>query len=352
MADVIDLITPPGSPEQDVENVKPLGKRKATAATDAVCILLDSSDDDELEAVIPKVARGAAGCSSSADDGMVEEVAAPPPVLTRAADGEDDDDLEFIGRTGHNALEDFPHSREHCVAFAFAAATAQQHCPNCFCMVCDVPARACAEWLQHCSATHASAHWQALRKQKQQRLAPAPAPAPAPSAAPPHAQRGIFPVFNQQAPRPAPPAAARPASAGAGEPWSCERVLREVQQVWPAQADKPEGLLRSVQLRPYQKQALAFMKELEKTTDPSLIGIRCYGPVPASVEKGPPVQVHGGWLTSEVGMGKTMVCISLVLAHPCTDKAVSGVTVVLTANSLLGQWKDEIGKYARASLQN
>jgi SNF2 family DNA or RNA helicase len=45
-------------------------------------------------------------------------------------------------------------------------------------------------------------------------------------------------------------------------------------------------------------------------------------------------------------MGKTAVCISLMLANRPTDKKGHGVTVVLTANSLLGQWNDEIAKFA------
>jgi hypothetical protein len=29
--------------------------------------------------------------------------------------------------------------------------------------------------------------------------------------------------------------------------------------------------------------------------------------------------VRGGWLCDEVGMGKTCVCVALILANPCTD---------------------------------
>lgn len=315
--EVIDLVTPPSSPGLGKENARPFGKRKVSDE----CIVLDSDDEDD----------------------NVAEVAAPPKLRAATIDGTgavDDDDLEFVGRTGYNALEDFPHSREHCVAVSFTMATAQQHCSNCFCFVCDEPSAACQQWSQHCTATHVSAHWKALRKQKQeQRLGLAPSP---PAAAPAH---NFFAPPNRVAPQPAAPAA--------GEAWSCERVLREVQQVWPEQASEPAGLLASVRLRSYQKQALSFMNEMEKTEDLSLIGIRHYGGGAAvsrhcSDESGPPVRVRGGWLASEMGMGKTMVCISLMLANRYTDKDARAVTIVLTPCSLLGQWKDEITKFARA----
>eukprot|EP00966_Prymnesium_polylepis_P243849 5639403-Prymnesium_polylepis.1 len=75
-------------------------------------------------------------------------------------------------------------------------------------MVCDGPAASCKEWAQHCAATSASAHWQTLRKQrKQQQLAPQP------------------PVAAAQ-----PAAAPLALAAASGVAWSCERVLREVQQ--------------------------------------------------------------------------------------------------------------------------
>jgi len=86
-------------------------------------------------------------------------------------------------------------------------------------------------------------------------------------------------------------------------------------------------------------------------------------------------RVRGGWLASEVGMGKTLCSIAVVLANPLVGsvqpprsavttpsrwgrdkpfftsplpkrKPTWGVTLILAPNSLLGQWQDEIGKWA------
>lgn len=56
-----------------------------------------------------------------------------------------------------------------------------------------------------------------------------------------------------------------------------------------------------------------------------------------------------------VGMGKTMVCISLILANPYTSSTlaldkigtpVCGATLIMTSVSLIGQWLDELSKFA------
>ena len=92
---------------------------------------------------------------------------------------------------------------------------------------------------------------------------------------------------------------------------------------------EPQGLVAGTQLRPYQKQSLAFMLAIENSTDASLVGERpaeslqmhlaraaacdthasykakraglkidlTNGPAP------PTRSVRGGWLCDEVGMG-------------------------------------------------
>jgi hypothetical protein len=50
---------------------------------------------------------------------------------------DDEDDVAIVGASGDFALSDFPHSREHCTQFKFGSgAQKQQHCENCFCLVC------------------------------------------------------------------------------------------------------------------------------------------------------------------------------------------------------------------------
>jgi SNF2 family DNA or RNA helicase len=56
----------------------------------------------------------------------------------------------------------------------------------------------------------------------------------------------------------------------------------------------------------------------------------------------------GGWLASEVGMGKSAIVLALVasdLVHPIHPLQLK-TTVILTSVSLMGQWEDEVQKHA------
>ena len=84
-------------------------------------------------------------------------------------------------------------------------------------------------------------------------------------------------------------------------------VLEAVTRVYPEEAQTPAGFATGITLRPYQRQSLAFMLNVERRTGNEL----------------PPLGEHGatgGWLCDEVGMGKTAVCVALCLAHPSTKK--------------------------------
>jgi hypothetical protein len=147
------------------------------------------------------------------------------------------------------------------------------------------------------------------------------------------------------------------------------------------EAPQPTGLASSITLRPYQKQSLAFMLSVENSTDESLVGLQPSEPInrhkarsmpmnrkelKAGIRKvdkeygpAPPTRpVRGGWLCDEVGMGKTAIVTSLVLAaksnaQPVTDvafkKAMAGdgsggsladypISLVITNNTLVQQW--------------
>ena len=143
----IDLISPPSSPRHDDENsgsalgapsgvkveaapepsAKALGKRKALHPIEREPRVrrgsesTDDEDEDEEDDEDDEVmeADAAQQAARMQDDGM-------------ELDGEDDE-LQFVGRTGANALLDFPHARENCVANPFTAGNESSCCANCYC---------------------------------------------------------------------------------------------------------------------------------------------------------------------------------------------------------------------------
>ena len=174
--------------------------------------------------------------------------------------------------------------------------------------------------------------------------------------------------LHKGAPPPSAPAAADvagPSSAGSSgvpadnhrprrvERWPCDELLAAIQQVYPIEEPEPRGLEPSIKLRPYQKQSLRFMMDVERSTDASMLGHN------DSTGLG----VRGGWLADEMGMGKTAVVTSLILANPSKaksvpDKAFKGlltdggachkykVTLIVVNNTLVQQWEDEMKKFA------
>ena len=142
-----------------------------------------------------------------------------------------------------------------------------------------------------------------------------------------------------------------PAPAPAGR--SCEWLVGTLTQVFPLEAPAPRGLAPSVTLKPYQKQSLAFMLELERTTDPRFVGSlpRPAASAASGGAPGPTVsERRGGWLCDEVGMGKTLVSIALILANPEPradhSPGLSRATVVALPPTLIGQWQDELRRFA------
>ena len=222
----------------------------------------------------------------------------------------DDDEPIVTGSTGANALADFPHAREHCVVERLETGPPEKHCPQCYCYVCDAPASGCPQWEHdHCRARHADPQWQQKRKTWQEA------------------------VTLQQAGG----GGGGVGSASSGEPtWTCEKLLSAVQTVHPEEAPQPEALSKDVSLRPYQKQSLAFCLAAERR----------------GVNRG------SGWIADEIGMGKTMVCTSLILANPCTKRRASDkdynemnsadykMTMVVCPPTLVQQWEDELARHA------
>ena len=141
-----------------------------------------------------------------------------------------------------------------------------------------------------------------------------------------------------------------------------EAILEAVTRVYPEEAQAPAGFTTGITLRPYQRQSLAFMLNVERRTG---------GELPTLGAKG----TRGGWLCDEVGMGKTAVVIATCLANRATHSRGSETqwaqmlrllmrtpggqapgwsgprlplkaTLVLTNVSLVGQWEDEFKKFA------
>lgn len=335
---------------------KRTGKAKLKAEPKKGRMMVDAAaedfveDDDDGEVEIVPVPTAASASSIAA--GSVPAAASAPSLTDHESD-------VVMVKEGINPLIDFPHARENCMVHSFVA-DPMKSCANCYCYVCDKPQSVCKEWTTHCRATHTDRKWRQMRHACQQQM-----PIAAASAA---------------------------AVVMAGSNMSVEKILKAVQQVYPVETPKPAGMVVA-NLRPYQKQSLAFMLRNERApSDSALVGC---------VER---EEVRGGWLCSEVGMGKTAVCIALILANPSkdptpcdalwTDRILNSInpipkfiaharyggyttyvtnpskyfvnpnweafeaqcrskvrlqlktTVVFTTNSLLVQWKDEIHKFA------
>ena len=142
-----------------------------------------------------------------------------------------------------------------------------------------------------------------------------------------------------------------------------------------AEAPQPPGL--NVQLRPHQKQALKFCCDAEDGGSAQMFwckaslpdgSVAWYSKELSMISLTEPPCVRGGWLCQEMGLGKTVITLALVLANPqmppaaalaapggaglssvppAGDAAVpagmlrSSATLVVCAVSLVGQWMAE-----------
>ena len=120
-------------------------------------------------------------------------------------------------------------------------------------------------------------------------------------------------------------------------------MLKAVEQIYPEEREEPKGFAPGMTLRPYQRQSLAFMINLERSRDAALQGQQTHIGKTGSFGRAGEVSgtsVRGGWLVDEMGMGKTAVCTALVLAT-----RGQGRTIVICNNTLVGQWIDELKKF-------
>ena len=306
-------------------------------------VIDESSDDDdvmiidadEFNALIPTSNPSSSSSSSSSS--------------SNSTNSSKDDEIEIIGSTGKNALSDFPHARFNCVNYIFKEGPLK-FCDQCYCYVCDGLASACGMWQTHCQASHENASWRQQRKVARQRKNAPPTAANSSSSSSSSSSSavaaagsvGAFATYQARM-------AQRRANAmqyalsyqqrqmqqRAGrnglnlQSSLMQRIMNACSQIYPMEISSPAGLLQSTVLRTYQKQSLAFMVNRERGTNDD-----DYKTAPMNRnlfrrQVGKSDYAHTfygiktGILASEVGMGKSLVCIALVLANKASCKRMS-----------------------------
>ena len=276
---------------------RPKGIEPGSAGSAAACAISIDSDDDP-DPPPPKTAKQQQEPEDGNDDDVVAMEEAPPPAKNAPAASssalvDDDDDVAFLHRSGDLALLDYPHARENCMQCPFVAGKYRQHCPNCYCYVCDAPASGCPKWTTHAPATHTSDAWKQQREEWRRNgggsgsgggASGGGASASAPS--------GSSKAAGKQPFGAGPAASAAPARpVWNHERWSCDELLKATEMVFPIEEPEPVGIVAGTRLRPYQKQSLAFMKQVERATEHATEGRSTIYPG---------LVIRGGWLADEV----------------------------------------------------
>jgi hypothetical protein len=96
--------------------------------------------------------------------------------------------------------------------------------------VCDAPVKDCTDWAGHCKATFGSPAWRAARERVKKGL-----PADAPGAS--HPKKSTGTAASSQ------PSSSLARSRLAGFGYTCEAILKELEQVFPDEAEVPPGLV-------------------------------------------------------------------------------------------------------------
>ena len=79
-----------------------------------------------------------------------------------------DSEVEYLGATNSQEIENLPHCRADCIVHPFKTTAHITSCASCWCFVCEVPVISCRNWSNHCDADpNNKAHaytWKKLRK--------------------------------------------------------------------------------------------------------------------------------------------------------------------------------------------
>jgi len=107
----------------------------------------------------------------------------------------------------------------------------------------------------------------------------------------------------------------------------------------------------NVHLLDYQKQTVGWAIERENLDGgldtmlwarvPTNQGFIYYSPILNTFMKEKPIQVRGGMICSEMGLGKTIICLSLILKNPAPNSPISGVKVSAKKNETARGWSVE-----------
>ena len=114
-------------------------------------------------------------------------------------------------------------------------------------------------------------------------------------------------------------------------PFTLDGVMRSAEHCGGPEAPQPAAI--ALEMKPYQKQALAWMVDMEtvdggvnalfwETRDFADGGSWYYAPDLGEARlEAPPFDMRGGLLNEEMGMGKTLEMVSLVCAAPAAERA-------------------------------
>ena len=247
-----------------------------------------SGEEEEAMPPIKSEKRAAVNPPNyESDDGEVLQVQHPKKPRVDAADGSSaaDDECVITGTTGKNPLIDFAHARWNCCKHPIAVGKEQTYCQNCHCVICDVPASECELWGQHCTANPHDSEVQRQRAFKK--------------------KNGAMPAVK------------------------C--LLSQLKQVYPTEVNVE---LKSIVLKNYQRQVVSWMLDCER--DGHRIGELIK---PSESWKDMAVRVHGGFLSIEMGMGKTACTIAACKQNPMP-------TLVVAPALTCVQWSHQFSQYA------
>lgn len=98
--------------------------------------------------------NGTVGDSTDAEVIIVET----PPLSASSPSSSSSEDVQILNCNTVNALTDYTHPRFLCTRYPYTASNSpaaqsnQNHCPKCFCYICQIEASKCKHWSEHCHA--------------------------------------------------------------------------------------------------------------------------------------------------------------------------------------------------------